>query len=179
MVVLWNRVDDLEDGRIIGVAKPLRNGPLQHRPDPFQTTRRQFVTGGFLQEEFHVLQEMTCGKVRVLIVPRQESRQFLLERRGEQGALPQDRHEGVYGNTRPLDQSKAQGESRYFCSNQLIEGELQGRGFPDRTGQTRLPTQRTEQRTLLDKLFFGTADHDEECSGLYFGKAPQHRRLAI
>src|SRR5436853_6221189 len=25
-----------------------RNAPLQHRPDPFQTTCRQFVTGGFL-----------------------------------------------------------------------------------------------------------------------------------
>ena len=30
-VRLWNRVDDLEEGRRIGVAKPLRNGPLQHR----------------------------------------------------------------------------------------------------------------------------------------------------
>lgn len=76
MVRLWSRVDDLEDGRIIGLAEPLRDGPLQHRPDSFQTTRRQFVTGGFLQKEFHVLQEMTCGKVRMLIAPRQESRQF-------------------------------------------------------------------------------------------------------
>jgi hypothetical protein len=64
----WNRVDDLEDGRIIGIAKSLRNGPLQHRPEPFQTTRCQCVTGGFPQEELHVLQEMTCGKVRMLIV---------------------------------------------------------------------------------------------------------------
>ena len=62
------RVDDLEDGRIIGIAKSLRKGRLQHRPEPFQSTRRQRVTGGFPQEELHVLQEMTCGKVRMLIV---------------------------------------------------------------------------------------------------------------
>jgi hypothetical protein len=63
----WNRVDDLEDGRIIGIAKSLRNGPLQHRPEPFQTTCRQCITGGFPQKELHVFQEMTCGKVRILI----------------------------------------------------------------------------------------------------------------
>lgn len=48
MASLWNRVPDLGDGRIVGVAKPQRNAPLQHRPDPFQITCRQFVTGGFL-----------------------------------------------------------------------------------------------------------------------------------
>ena len=48
---------------------------------------------------------------------------------GEQGIFPQDRRKGVYGNSRPLHQSKAQGESRHPCSNQLIECELQNASF--------------------------------------------------
>ena len=41
---LFNGVDNLEDGRIIGIAKPLRNSLFQYWPDPIQTIRRQCVT---------------------------------------------------------------------------------------------------------------------------------------
>jgi len=35
-----------------------------------------------------------------------------------------------------------------------------------------------EKRTPLDKRIFGTADHDEDCSGMCSGKVPERRRLA-
>ena len=99
--------------------------------------------------------------------------------RGEQGIFPLARHEGVYGNSHPLYQSKAQGESRFLCGKQLIQGELQGPGLLDRTGRRGFRLSERKSGPPLDKRIFGTADHDEDCSGMCFGKVPQRRRLAI
>src|SRR5512145_3254467 len=122
---------------------------------------------------------MAGREVRVVVVALEQTRKLLVERRGIQRTLSQDRHERVDGNAGSSDEPKAQTKGQYLGSDELVERQFECGSFADRPDETRLAAERPEQRCECGKLVFGASDHDYQRSGFGFGQTPKDGRLAI
>src|SRR5688500_5086626 len=103
---------------------------------------------------------MAGREVRMVVVALEQTRKLLVERRGIQRTLSQDRHKRVDGNAGPSDETKAQTKGQCLGSDQLVERQFECGTSADRPDETRPAAERPEQRCECGKLISGASNHD-------------------